>query len=131
MPDEVAFIFGHTHKPFQEDMNFEGYPQWVNVYNTGGWVVESVEPTPVRGGAVALIDENLDVVSVRMYNEGTYKVSVEEAGHPGEPHSQFFDHIAQIINPGQNPWRAFGEAAERAVSVRAANLKARINRRGR
>lgn len=52
LPSDVSFLFGHTHKPFQKDMNFRGYPQWVNVYNTGGWVVDSLEPKPVIGGAM-------------------------------------------------------------------------------
>ena len=56
MPADVTFVFGHTHhKPFQEDMNFKGYPAWVNVYNTG-WVVETIAPQPLHGGAVVLID---------------------------------------------------------------------------
>jgi len=50
MPREVTLVFGHTHKPFQEDMNFKAYPEWVNVYNTGGWVVETVDPEPLHGG---------------------------------------------------------------------------------
>ena len=65
MPREVTFVFGHTHKPFQEDMNFKPYPQWVNVYNTGGWVVETTEPEPLHGAAIVLVDEQLNAVSLR------------------------------------------------------------------
>ena len=69
MPEEVTLVFGHTHKPFQKDMkDFTGYPRWVNVYNTGGWVVETVFPEPVHGAAVVLVDEELNATSLRMYN---------------------------------------------------------------
>ncbi len=46
------------------------------VYNTGGWVVETVDPAPVHGGAAVLLNENLDVVSLRMYNEADGPVTI-------------------------------------------------------
>lgn len=132
--DSVTFVFGHTHKPFEEDMSFAGYPQWVNVLNTGGWVIGSQDPgqpSSVHGGAVVLIDEELNAVNLRMYNEGTYQVRVRAPGHPGEGPSAFANDVSKLVNPMADPWLAFGKAAERAVSVRAANLKARIRRRDR
>ena len=48
-PSDVTFVFGHTHKPFQEDVNFREYPGWVNVYNSGGWVIDTVETQPLHG----------------------------------------------------------------------------------
>src|SRR5260370_32962379 len=38
----TTFIFGHTHKPFSQDMNFNGLTPSLNAYNSGGWVVDSV-----------------------------------------------------------------------------------------
>src|SRR3989304_8283830 len=82
MPADVTFVFGHTHKPFQEDMNFKGYPAWANVYNTGAWVVETVAPQPLHGGAVVLIDNDLNAAALRMYNENAdpagYSISLQE-----------------------------------------------------
>lgn len=131
MPSDVTIVFGHTHKPFQEDMNFRGYPQWVNVYNTGGWVVETVKPEPIHGGAVVLVDEHLNATSLRMYNESDilegYTVGVEEAIHPGEDFSVFHKRILGLVNPSEAPWKGFSSSAARAISVRAQNLRARIN----
>ena len=63
-------MFGHTHKPFEEVRNFDAYlGDGVPVYNTGGWVVETVDPAPLHGGAAVLLNENLDVASLRLYNE--------------------------------------------------------------
>lgn len=134
-PDlNFTFIFGHTHKPFQEDMNFGGYEGWVNVYNSGGWVVETVKPEPLHGGAVVLIDEDLNATSIRMYNESNdpnkYQVNVREATHPGEQNNVFHNRISGLINPAVNPWKDFSNAAARAISVRAQNLEARIYERG-
>lgn len=130
-PDQVAFVFGHTHKPFQEDMNFRGYDDWVEVYNSGGWVVDTVERQPLHGGAVVLVDENLAATSLRMYNEAEqpekYAVAVREARHPGDQPGAFHQRIVELVNPAEAPWKAFSEAAARAVHVRAQNLRARIN----
>jgi hypothetical protein len=130
MPPDVTFVFGHTHKSFEEDMNFKEYPQWVKVYNSGGWVVESVDPQPLHGGAVILVDDDLNVASLRMYNEDldslNYLVKVEESLHPGETPSPFYSNIRSLVNPSADPWRKFSDAVARAVHVRAQNLKAEI-----
>ena len=131
MPQDVTFVFGHTHKPFQEDMNFKNYPGWVNVYNTGGWVVETVDPELAHGGAVVLVDERLNVAAVRCYNESgnseDYKVSVEEATHGPEQKNPFCTRIKGFVKPSKQPWRSFSDSIARAVRVRAQNLRARIN----
>lgn len=133
MPYDVTFVFGHTHKPFQEDLNFREYPQWVNVYNTGGWVVDTVDPEPLHGAAMVLLDEDLNAVSVRMYNESAdpraYSVSVEEATHAGEVRNPLYLKIRQLVDPLEDPWKSFSEMAGRAVRVREQNLRAAINER--
>jgi hypothetical protein len=132
MPDKVTFVFGHIHKPFEEDMNFHGYPEWTEVYNSGGWVVDTVEPQPLHGGAVVLVDENLNAASVRFYNEfhnpEDYRVTVGEARHPGEPRGPMFERLSVLIRANPNLFRSFSDAVARAVHVRAQNIRARINR---
>lgn len=131
MPRDVTFVFGHTHKPFSEDMNFKEYPEWVNVYNTGGWIVESVDPEPLRGSAVILIDDELNTVSLRMYNENQdsskYTVRLEEASHEGEKNNPLFKHITQSVIFNDGLWKEFSSTVERAIRVRAKNLRARMN----
>jgi len=133
VPEDVTFVFGHTHKAFEDKMNFKEYPQWVKVYNSGGWVVESVDPKPLHGGAVILIDDDLDVVSLRMYNEDpsseNYRVRVEEAAHPGDPLGPFCTAVKGRITSSADLWKAFSDAVARAVHVREENLRAEINER--
>lgn len=132
MPDQITFVFGHTHKPFEEDMNFKGYPGWTDVYNSGGWVVDSDKPQPQHGGAVILLDENLNAASVRFYQEfrdpEDYQVTVGEAGHQGEQHGPMFEHLSVLINRNPTLFQSFSIAVARAVHVRAQNIRARINR---
>ena len=136
MPRDITFVFGHTHKPFQQDrnmreMNLTGFPEWVKVYNSGGWVVESVDPEPLHGGAVILVDEDLNTVSLRMYNEdvnpANYAAKVEEASHTGEEPNPLYDLITGLVNSAEAPWKNFSDAVGPAVRLRAQNLKAKID----
>jgi len=130
MPSDVTFVFGHTHKPFQEDMNFKGYPKWVNVYNTGGWVVESMDPQPLHGGAVLLVDRDLNGVSLRLYNENVnaanYAIRVEESLHTGESGNPLYKRISALVDPTTSPWKGFSSVVAEDVNIRRQNLRRRI-----
>jgi hypothetical protein len=128
--DQFTFVFGHTHKPFQDLRNFRSFPGWARVYNSGGWVVDTVVPQPRHGGAVILIDENFETTSLRMYNESDdpshYEVTVEEACHPGDPPGVFHNRIWGLVDSSASPWKGFSDEVARAIRVRAQNLKTRI-----
>lgn len=131
IPTDITFLFGHTHKPFSQDMQFVGYPLWTKVYNSGGWVVDTVQPRSVYGAAVILIDETLQATSLRMYNrtpstEG-YAVRVEESTHSGVAHSAFYDRIKTLVQPSSEPWKTFAKTVAEAVNLRVQILEARIN----
>jgi hypothetical protein len=128
--DHFTFVFGHTHKPFEENRNFRSFPKWVQVYNSGGWVVDTVERQKLHGGAVILIDENLETTSLRMYNESEslddYGVKVQSATHAGDSPGLFHQKIAEMVDNAASPWKDFSEAVARGISVRSQNLKTRI-----
>ena len=84
VPDELVFVFGHTHKPFERIISSAAAREPVEVLNTGGWVVDSVEDDSVQGAAVVLLDERLEAVSVRCYQEGTTDTRGARA-HGGRP----------------------------------------------
>jgi len=133
IPDDVTFIFGHTHKPFQEVNNtFDGFRKPVKVYNNGGWVVDTVDPDPWHGGAIVLIDENLNSTSLRMYNESgnvnDYRVTVEQPPADDQGQKAFHQRIEKIISeasndPKDNPWKAFSRSVADAVPQRRAYLQ--------
>jgi hypothetical protein len=129
-PRQVTFVFGHTHKPFAEVRNFGAYlGDGVPVYNTGGWVVETVDPASLHGGAAVLLNDNLDVVSLRLYNEadGPVTVKVQEALLPGRSSSDFFNHLDGLIQSDQPPWSKFSQTVAEEVGLREENLKAKIS----
>jgi hypothetical protein len=130
MPLAVSFIYGHTHKPFEEDMQFYGYCGWTSVYNSGGWVVDTLTVWPVHGGAVILVDEDHNVVSLRMYNEaadpGQYSVKVEAVAQPGGVANPLLERVRPLVDPNRNPWRTFSDTVARERLLRVENLKMKI-----
>jgi UDP-2,3-diacylglucosamine pyrophosphatase LpxH len=130
IPLNLGFVFGHTHKPFQQDMDFRNYHPGVKVYNTGGWVVDTINRQPLHGGAAILADENLNLTSLRLYNEAEdqsgYAVKVEAATHQRDARNPFHERITGLVDPAQDPWKTFSEVVYGAVPMRVENLKHKI-----
>lgn len=121
-PEMTTFVFGHTHKPFEALYQFSAYPgDGVPVYNTGGWVVETKDPSPLHGGAVLLLNENLEAASLRLYNEAAdaagYRVRVADPPPDGAD-SQFRQYLQDLVKPGEPPWAAFSQTVPGEVTVR-------------
>jgi hypothetical protein len=133
MPSQLTFVFGHTHKPFQEDSHFEGAPYWTSVYNSGGWVVDKPNPEPVNGGAAILIDEDLNVASLRMYNQAVnpdaYRVAVQAAAHDGSPENPLLSRLLSIIDPSKDPWKAFSQTVAAMVPLYCKSIATHIKSR--
>jgi hypothetical protein len=134
-PRAVTFVFGHTHKPYQEEEDFGGYPVWVDVYNTGGWVVESVAREPIKGASVVLFDEDLHSTALRLYNEADsasgFQVRVAQAAPQRQDAAgnQFHAAIQDLVmNKMGATWADFSQEASRAVDIRAKHLKAKLAR---
>ncbi|MEH0157447.1 metallophosphoesterase [Limibacter armeniacum] len=97
IPEQVTFIFGHTHKPFQELQAYRGFKKAIHIFNSGGWVVDTIKEEPFRGAAAILVDDNLDTVSLRLYNEQDYRTRVEAPSqHP------FFYQIDNLVKSEQH-----------------------------
>ena len=83
---DLAFVFGHTHKPFERSEPIDGFLQRVFVVNSGGWVVDTKETATVQGASIVLIDSDCGVASLRMYNQAddpqAYAVRLADAGSP-------------------------------------------------
>lgn len=71
LPRELNFIFGHTHKPFQDELMVAGFARPVGVFNTGGWVLDQPTLMPVQGCAAMLVSDALEVASLRLFNDPT------------------------------------------------------------
>jgi hypothetical protein len=133
MPSELKFVFGHTHKPFEEDAHFDGAPYWTSVYNSGGWVVDTPVPQPINGGAAILLDEDLNAASLRMYNESAnaigYSVSIKAAMHEGSPENPLLRRLSSIIDPSKEPWKTFSQTVARMVPIYCKSVETHIKSR--
>lgn len=118
MPEHMNFIFGHTHKPFEEVLDTAKFNRPVHVYNSGGWVVDSVEADTQKGGAIVVVDADGNAASVRMYMEkadpGSYKVEVTQAGAT----NQLSNRLRELVMADPRPWSDFSAAVAMAVQAR-------------
>jgi len=125
---QTTFVFGHTHKPFSASFQLEHFTAPVHVYNSGGWVVDTIQTESAHGGALVLADEDLNVVSVRMYNETKnhhrWPVKVETVDGRENPLSK---HLVEIVNCEQEPWRSFSRVVAENVDVYHQRFQDRLN----
>lgn len=123
-PESMTFVLGHTHKPFVDCVD------GARVLNTGGWVIDAPRPQPLHGAAAVLVDEDFSAIGLRCYNEGSYRMWVEEPLRAGEHHGVFFEQIQAALAEQPQPWQQFGETARREVERRCVNLAARLRAHG-
>jgi hypothetical protein len=127
---EIVFAYGHTHKPFCNYEDFQGYSDWVDVYNTGGWIVDGLNPDACYGASILLLDENLNATSVSMYRQistdSVGNVIVEEAPRGFRGTNPFHQKIKKLVDPKKNPWRAFSDTVAKGLDVRRKHLKQRV-----
>ena len=97
------------------------------VYNTGGWVVETVDVTPLHGGAVVLLNENLNVVSLRMYDRTNPVDVVNESLPAGRNHSDFFNYLNGLVQINQPLWTKFSQTIVEELRIREEILQDKIN----
>ena len=119
-PHDVGFVFGHTHKPFEQMWSGPAFPGPVEMFNTGGWVVDSDVPEPHQGAAVVMLDESLEIASLRCYNQSSrredYRVALSSLTAPGR--RPFHDHLAGIVDPAAAPWSDLARSCAELVTER-------------
>jgi UDP-2,3-diacylglucosamine pyrophosphatase LpxH len=128
----TTLVFGHTHKPFEDRMPVAGFPSPVDLANTGGWVVDTLQQNPFQGAAAVMVDEALEVASLRLYNQQAtaqdYAVRVAPvSGGDGA----LARRLSDVVRPDVGPWRALSDAAAQAVGERHRVLKTIIDRANR
>lgn len=120
LPRQVKFVFGHTHKPFMDARTIPGLANPVRVFNTGGWVVDTLQVEPLHGANVVLIDEHGEVACVRLYNQAAdasaYRVRLDD-GLPDEQ-GQFYQRLSGLLRPDDGVWRDLSATAARLVTER-------------
>lgn len=126
VPRDVAFVFGHTHKPFEARLGTPGFPAPVRVYNTGGWTLNGPRLDNAEGAAMVLMDDELNTAAVRLFNTPRNGVVAEahltmlSNGTAGE--ARFKSAIGDWLAGSRAEWAALAEAARAAYSERQALL---------
>jgi hypothetical protein len=119
LPEEVTFVYGHTHKPFTDRWTVAGYPSAVRIANTGGWVVDTATPAPVQAGVAVLVNEELDTASLQFYRQGSGPVPVQFLPPPGgEPPSAWQAGLESRLDPAAEPWATLSAQAAALVAQR-------------
>lgn len=67
VPEDLTFIFGHTHKPFEDSLVVDGFNGPVPTCNTGGWMLDTPRLDGKEGASLVLVDDDHNVVSIRMF----------------------------------------------------------------
>ena len=116
IPDELVFVFGHTHKPFERIISSAASREPVEVLNTGGWVVDSVADESVQGASVVLLDERLEAVSIRCYQEGSS--DTEGRVHTANGRGEFARRITELVDRHEPEWDRLNAAAATLVHER-------------
>lgn len=120
VPDELSFIFGHTHKPFEAVLPAPRGGPPVALYNTGGWPVDSLEPRPPMGAGIVFVSEALEVAALRIYNDGADggAVTLDVRAAEGAAGEAFRDTVRRRVDHPEGPWAAFAAGIRDAIRVR-------------
>jgi UDP-2,3-diacylglucosamine pyrophosphatase LpxH len=126
----LTFVFGHTHKPFEAVRRVTGWTQPIRILNTGGWVVDTVDPVAVQGAAIVLVAHDGTAVSLRLFTEQdsgpVSEVCVTEPHlAPGADQgagagdvSAWCERVRDAVGSDAQGWAAFSGAVEVAVAQR-------------
>ena len=122
-------MFGHTHKPFETSRDAKGFEEPVKLANTGGWVVDTIDTNPLQGAAAILVDEDLHVASLRLYDQQAdatdYRVRVAPVT---DPEADIVKRLSEIVRPDKGCWRSLSQAVSVAVPERHQALATIIQR---
>jgi hypothetical protein len=119
VPEEITFVYGHTHKPFTDRWTVNGYPSSVRIANTGGWVVDTATPAPVQAGVAVLVNDDLETASLQFYRQGAGPVPVQFLPPPaGERPCAWQSELESRVDPAAEPWATLSRQAAEVAAQR-------------
>lgn len=121
VPQDLAFVSGHTHKPFEGHFTD---PRGVDieVYNTGGWAIDNADRQDARGGSIVLLDQDLQVVAIRAFHDGTDEpeITVEAISEAAVP---FKGAIEARMASHETAWATLAETITREAAIRRDHIR--------
>lgn len=131
-PSELTLIFGHTHKPIDRsipltELLIDGLTADVNIYNTGGWVVDEATCNENKGASIVLLDKELNHLALYMYNETrSPKMSCVKVKCRKTADNPFNEEIKLRMEKNKKPWDEFSNIVGCEVELRREEIKCRL-----
>ena len=123
---DFSFVFGHSHKPFEDELPVAGFDRPVTVFNTGGWVMDQPTMTSTQGASAMFIDEALNIASLRLFNDPVNghvrPVHARGVGGFRDRDNPMLAALAAGIERTAPAWEAFSRNAQQATASRATLL---------
>jgi UDP-2,3-diacylglucosamine pyrophosphatase LpxH len=118
----LTFIFGHTHKPFEDEIVAANYREPVRVFNTGGWVLDEPRLDTVQGASMVLIDEHRNVAALRLFgcpaNGVAAPVEVRGTGRFSDMENPLIGQLQGRLESSLGQWQEFTRTAAAELEVR-------------
>ena len=136
-PQQTTFIFGHTHKPFMDHFIVDGrtpndsrdnddpiFSRPVEVYNTGGWILDTSLLSTKEGASIVFVDDDMNVAELRAFN-----ISPSREIHPPTvqslvPGNPMEEKLTDAVNDNKDVWERFSRVVTEALKLRQKALLA-------
>lgn len=123
---DLRFVFGHTHKPLQDELPVPGLARPVKIYNTGGWVMDQPTMRSTQGAAIVLIDGDLNLASLRLFNDpvngASPAVHAAGTGTPSDRDNPLLLALDQAVERQAGDWKHFTHCVVAAAQRHARDL---------
>ncbi len=116
-PAQTTFIFGHTHKPFEDQIVVDTktpsvpneapmdiFKSPVEVYNTGGWILDTSLLSTKEGASIIFIDDDMHVAALRVFNSTADEDPVEPYVHSLEPGNPMEIALRKAVETHKDQW---------------------------
>jgi hypothetical protein len=118
----LTFIFGHTHKPFEDEIVTANYREPVRVFNTGGWVLDEPRLDTVQGASMILVDEHANVAALRLFgcpvNGVPSPVELRGTGRFSDLENPLLGKLQGVLEKSRGQWQEFTRTAAAELQVR-------------
>ncbi|WP_077001058.1 hypothetical protein, partial [Variovorax sp. KK3] len=123
---ELSFVFGHSHKPFEDELPVAGFDRPVGVFNTGGWVMDQPTMASAQGASAMFIGEALDIAALRLFNDpvngSITPVHARGVGGFRDRDNPMLAALSAAVERTRPAWDAFSRNAQQATESRATLL---------
>jgi len=108
-------------------------------------VIDKQNPNPAYGGAIALIDDHMNVALLGMFreaceeNDGSLSTNAFSSGkrirqsvillEDGLPGNDLINKLKPLISSSESPWKEFSSVAANEMSIREENICCRMDKR--